>query len=141
MNALALADTSVWGKRHLLGPATGRWFDASVRAGAIATCEQVIAEMLYSSRTVTEFRATRGWLAHLPLCPISGAEWQRAFDVWERFAEEGGKDHRRVKFDDCLIAAAAEAAGVVVLHYDGDYDAMSVYTDQPVRAIAPLGSL
>jgi hypothetical protein len=141
MSALALADTSVWGTRHLLGAAARGWFDAAVRARAIATCDQVIAELLYSSRTVAEFRATRGRLAHIPQCSISVAEWRRAFDVWELFAAEGGSHHRRVKFADCLIAAAAEAAGVAVLHYDGDYDAIAAYTGQAVRTIAPLGSL
>ncbi len=32
-------------------------------------------------------------------------------------------------------------AGVVVLHYDRAYDAIAAYTGQPVRAVAPLGSL
>ena len=141
MTVLALADTSVWGKRHLLGAGVGGWFEESVRGRRIATCDQVIAELLYSARTVTEFRDTRRRLAHLPACPIGTEQWRRAFDVWELFAAEGGAHHRRVKFADCLIAAAAEAAGVAVLHYDVDYDAIAAYTQQPVRAIAPLGSL
>jgi predicted nucleic acid-binding protein len=141
MSVLALADTSVWGKRHLLGPRVRAWFEASVRAGRIATCDQVIAELLYSARTHAEFRDTRRRLSFLPSCPIGAEQWRRAFDVWELFAAEGGLHHRRVKFADCLIAAAAEAAGAAVLHYDADYDAISGYTQQAVRSVAPLGSL
>jgi Arc/MetJ family transcription regulator len=33
----ALADTSVWGKRHLLGPAVRGWFERPDVAQAIAT--------------------------------------------------------------------------------------------------------
>jgi predicted nucleic acid-binding protein len=40
-----------------------------------------------------------------------------------------------------LIAAAAEAAGVTVLHYDEDYDRIAEITGQPVRWLAPKGSL
>ena len=42
---------------------------------------------------------------------------------------------------DLLIAAAAEAAGMTVLHYDEDYDRVSAITDQPTRWLAPKGSL
>jgi hypothetical protein len=42
---------------------------------------------------------------------------------------------------DLLIAAAAESAGVPVLHYDRHFELIAEVTGQPVRAIAPLGSL
>jgi predicted nucleic acid-binding protein len=141
VSAAALADTSVWGKRHLLGPAVRAWFDQAVVAQAIATCDVVKSELLYSTRNVEEYRAQRGRLAHLPFCPIGPPQWERAFDVWELFAAEGGLHHRRVKFADCLIAAAAEAMALPLLHYDADFDAIAGHTGQPVRAIVPLGSL
>ncbi|MBA3429254.1 MAG: VapC toxin family PIN domain ribonuclease, partial [Actinobacteria bacterium] len=42
---------------------------------------------------------------------------------------------------DLLIAAAAELAELPVLHYDRDFELIADVTRQPVRAIAPLGSL
>jgi predicted nucleic acid-binding protein len=42
---------------------------------------------------------------------------------------------------DLVIAAAAEAAGLTVLHYDDDYDRIASITRQPVEWIAPAGSL
>ena len=39
------------------------------------------------------------------------------------------------------IAAAAEAADVVVLHYDDDYDRIAAVTGQATRWLAPKGSL
>jgi len=40
-----------------------------------------------------------------------------------------------------LIAAAAEAAGLTVLHYDEDYDRIAAVTAQGASWLAPRGSL
>jgi hypothetical protein len=40
-----------------------------------------------------------------------------------------------------LIAAAAEAAGLIVLHYDQDYDVIARVTGQPVEWVVPRGSV
>jgi predicted nucleic acid-binding protein len=48
---------------------------------------------------------------------------------------------RSVKHPNLLIAAAAEAADLTVLHYDEDYDRIAEITDQPTRWLAPAGSL
>lgn len=37
--------------------------------------------------------------------------------------------------------AAAESAGIAVLHYDEDYDCIAAITGQDVRWLAPRGSL
>jgi predicted nucleic acid-binding protein len=42
---------------------------------------------------------------------------------------------------DLLLAAAAEAAGITILHYDEDYDRVAEITGQPTRWLAPVGSL
>jgi predicted nucleic acid-binding protein len=46
-----------------------------------------------------------------------------------------------VKIGDLLVAAAAETARIGVCHYDADFDVIASVTGQPVRVIAPLGSL
>ena len=56
-------------------------------------------------------------------------------------AERGPLHHREVGLPDLLIAAAAELAELPVLHYDRDFELIAAVTGQPVRAIAPLGSL
>ena len=48
---------------------------------------------------------------------------------------------REVKHPNLLIAAAAEAAGIGVLHYDDDYDRIAAITGKPTRWLAPKGSL
>ena len=49
--------------------------------------------------------------------------------------------HRQVRQPDLLIAAAAELAGLPVLHYDADYDRIGEITGQPVQWVRPRGSL
>ncbi|MHB8246485.1 MAG: hypothetical protein ACYDGN_14275 [Acidimicrobiales bacterium] len=40
-----------------------------------------------------------------------------------------------------LIAAAAEAAGLVVLHYDRDFELIAEVTGQPVEWVVPAGAV
>ena len=54
-------------------------------------------------------------------------------------AERG--EHRGASLPDLIIAAAAERAGVTVLHYDADYDLIASVTGQPVDWVVPRGSL
>lgn len=56
-------------------------------------------------------------------------------------AEKGPLHHRQVGIPELLIAAAAELAELTLLHYDRDFELITEVTGQPVRALAPLGSL
>jgi predicted nucleic acid-binding protein len=135
-----LADTSAW---VVSGRDAGlrRDFDAAVARGEIATCDMVKLELLHGARNPREFVETRARLDLAPQCPIRPAEFRRALDVYERLAQQGGLHQRRVKHPDLLIAAAAESAGVPVLHYDADFEAITEITGQPFRWIAPPGSI
>ncbi len=98
-------------------------------------------ELLYSTRNAAEFTSLRDELDALPDCPIAVPEWKRALAVYEQLALQGGLHHRSVRHPDLLIAAAAEGAGIPVLHYDEDYDRVASITGQGVRWLAPRGSL
>ncbi|MBA2359715.1 MAG: VapC toxin family PIN domain ribonuclease [Actinobacteria bacterium] len=97
--------------------------------------------MLYSARNGHEFADIREELDALADCPIGKAQWERALWVYEQLSARGGAHQRSVKHPDLLIAAAAEAADVAVLHYDEDYDRIAGITGQPTRWLAPRGSL
>jgi len=135
-----LADTSAWFASRR-SAAVREEFDRQVQEGQIAICDMVALELLYTARNAGEFVARRSELGFLPQCPIGPAEFRRALDVYEELARQGGMHHRRVKHPDLLIAAAAEAAGVTLLHYDQDYEAIAAVTGQPMRWIASKGSL
>jgi predicted nucleic acid-binding protein len=89
-----------------------------VEAGEIATCDAVVFELLRSERDHTAVAARRDGLAAL-----------------------GPLHHRPFSIVDLLVAAAAELAELPVLHYDRHFELIASVTGQPVRAIAPLGSL
>lgn len=63
----------------------------------------------------------------------------RALDVQGQLASRS--EHRSVPLPDLLIAACAEAAGLVVLHYDADYNRIAQLTGQAVQWVVPRGSV
>lgn len=137
-----LADTSAWvWSRKRSYPELRHEFDVALVDGELATCDMVRLELLHSARTASEFAEIREELAALPDCPIGKHEWDRALWVYEQLSGRGGAHQRSVKHPDLLIAAAAEAADLAVLHYDEDYDRIAGITGQPTRWLAPEGSL
>jgi predicted nucleic acid-binding protein len=76
-------------------------------------------------------------LAYLTV-PFTEEILQRAIDVQGELAKTG---RHRIPIPDLLIAATGEAAGLTVLHYDGDYDLIASITGQPVEWVVPRGSL
>lgn len=137
---IELADTSAWFASRRSSEVREA-FDVQVRRGEIATCDAAKLELLYTARNGPELSVRRTQLELLPQCPIGPREWRRALDVYEGLAHQGGAHHRQVKHIDLLVAAAAESAGLSVLHYDADFDAIAAVTGQPTRWIAPRGSL
>lgn len=139
---MELADTTAWSwSRRKAYPELREWFDDALIEGEIAICDMVRLELLHSVGDIDEFHALSEDLDGLPQLPLGEAEWRRALWVYERLAEQGRGSHRIVKHQDLLIAAAAEGAGVTLVHYDPDYDAIGRVTGQPTRWLAPKGSL
>lgn len=139
---MELADTSVWSWSRRRGQHDLRaWFDRELVAGRIATCEMVRFELLHSARDAHEFEGIESELGVLPECPIGPGEWARARWVYGGLASVAPAYQRSVGHPDLLIAAAAEAAGAILVHYDSDYDAIAEITGQPMRWVAPRGSL
>jgi predicted nucleic acid-binding protein len=137
-----LADTSAWSwSRRGAYPELRYAFDKALVDGELATCDMVRLELLHSARSATEFAEIREELGALPDCPIDKDQWERALQVYELLSAQGGASQRSVKHADLLIAAAAEAADVTVLHYDEDYDRIAAITGQPTRWLAPKGTL
>lgn len=135
-----LADTSAWHLSRRV-PELRATFDQKTLAGFIGTCSMVTLELLQSTRNGREFDQRRRQMGRLAQCAIAESEWQRATDVYRELAHQGGAHQRSVGHADLLIAAAAESAGVELLHYDADFERIGAITGQPMRWIAPRGSL
>ncbi len=137
-----LADTSAWiWSRRRAHPQLRETFDTALVDGQLATCDMVRLELLYSARNAQEFAEIRDELDALVDCPIGEEQWQRALWVYEQLSAQGEAHQRSVKHPDLLIAAAAEAAGIAIVHYDEDYDRIAEITGQPTRWLAPAGTL
>jgi predicted nucleic acid-binding protein len=100
-----------------------------------------VLELLVTAIDASEFDLVLKAFDGLRDFPIRRREWDRAADVMHALAAQAPKRHRLVKVPDLLVAAAAEAAEVPVLHYDRDFETIAEVTGQPLRALAPLGSL
>jgi predicted nucleic acid-binding protein len=74
-----------------------------------------------------------------PLVAIDQPVLDRAIEVQDALADRS--QQRGAKIADLLIAAAAEAAGLVVLHYDHDFELIASVTGQPAEWIVPAGSV
>jgi predicted nucleic acid-binding protein len=49
--------------------------------------------------------------------------------------------HRAARIPDLVIAAVAESAEVILIHYDADFDHIASVTSQRTQWVAPRGSL
>ncbi|MFI5009813.1 MAG: PIN domain nuclease [Solirubrobacterales bacterium] len=116
-------------------------------------------------REAIEERAQRGELARAGISDLeigfsarNAAEWDRlagaveVFELVESTAEHvrrarqvqrllADRHQRGRKVPDLLVAAAAEARSLTVLHYDADFDLIAAVTGQACRWVVPAGSI
>ncbi|MGH3418304.1 MAG: PIN domain nuclease [Streptosporangiaceae bacterium] len=132
-----LADKSALARVHL--PPVAARLEALFLGGEVATCGIVDLELLFSARSTKDYLAILADRRSLPRAEIGEEGIERAIEVQSALARKG--QHRGVSIPDLLIAAAAEAAGMCVLHYDADYDRIAEVTGQDVEWVVPVGSV
>ena len=110
-----------------------------IEAGEAATCAIIDLEVLYSTRNRHDHSRTRDRreLAYRRI-ELTEAIFERAIEVQGLLAGQG---LHRLPIPDLINAAAAEADGMTVLHYDSDFDTIAAVTKQDVEWVAPRGSL
>lgn len=110
-----------------------------IEAGEAATCAIVDLEVLYSARNAEEHRRIRARreLAYTRV-PLAEGIFSRAIEVQGALARNG---RHRLPIPDLIVAAAAEAAGLTVLHYDGHFEQIGAVTGQPMEWVVPRGSV
>jgi len=132
-----VADTSAWMRaRHV-----GENWEEGLRRRQVATCEMVVFELLYSTRDGDEFDRLAASLDRLPQAPVGPAVLAAAREAFRELAHRHPLFHRSVTLPDLIIAAAAAAAGVGVLHYDADFDTLAEVLPFDSRWLARRGSL
>lgn len=135
--ATHLIDKSAWVRLGDAGVAP-RWPTALV-SGALAVTGVGMIEILVGSRTALEFTTDRSDLDAMPRVALNDRVIDRALEVQGLMVRAG--THRAPSPADLILAACAELNGLIVLHYDKDFDLISAVTAQPVEWLAPPGQI
>lgn len=132
-----LGDTSAIGR--IANQAVALRLAPLLEAALVARCTPSDLEAGFSSNSPASHRAMRSERAAWPFVAMDQSVLDRAVAVQDLLA--GKSQQRGAKIADLLIAAAAEAAGLVVLHYDRDFDRIAKLTGQPTEWVVPAGSV
>ena len=112
--------------------------ESRANVGELARAGISDLEIGYSARSAAEWDRLVAALTVFDLIETTAEHVQRARQVQRMLA---AKHQRGRKLPDLLIAAAAEANGLTVLHYDADFDRIAAVTGQPCEWVVPSGSV
>ena len=136
--ATHLADKSALARMN--NEAVARRLGPMIEAGLVGTCGIIELEVRFSARSHTEYeQISHDRALGYESFPMPDEIWDRALQAQAVLSERG--QLRAVKFPDLLIAATAERHGLVIIHYDADYDLIAGVTDQPCEWVVPQGSI
>jgi len=131
-----LVDTSVLARlRH---SSVRDVIEPMAAAGALARAGISDLEVGYSARSAKEWDRALDALGAFDLVETSSDHVRRARQVQRLLA---AKHQRGRKVPDLLIAAAAEASDLALLHYDADFDRIAAVTGQRVEWVVPAGTV
>ena len=102
-------------------------------------CDLVVLELTRLAPNERRARDIAERLAVFESIPMQESLWQRSRELQLSLAGSG--DHRRVPPADLLLAAAAEQAGVPLVHYDRDYERIGSASPIDHRWLVPDGAL
>ena len=114
-------DVEVWAER--------------IERGLVRITTVTRLEVGYSARSAGDARAmlTTAPVSAMPVEYLTPAIEDRAVQVQLLLAGQG--QHRAPSIPDVMIAAAAELAGLTVLHLDKDFELIAAITDQPTERL------
>jgi predicted nucleic acid-binding protein len=107
-------------------------------AGQLGRAGITDLEVGYGSRNAREWDQDMADLSIFELVESSADHMRRARQVQRLLAS---RSQRGRKVPDLLIAAAAEAAGLTLLHYDNDFELIAKVTGQTCQWVVPAGSI
>ena len=112
--------------------------DPLTHAGRLGRAGITDLEVGYGSRNRREWDQDMADLSVFELVETTADHVRRARQVQRLLAS---RSQRRRKIPDLLIAAAAEEAGLTVLHYDGDFELIAKVTGQACQWVVPPGTI
>lgn len=131
-----LLDTSVLTRLH--HAAVREAVEPRAESGEFARAGIGDLEIGYSARDADEWDRLAEGLQAFELVETTADHLRRARQVQRLLA---ARRQRGRRVPDLPIAAAAEACGLAVLHYDADFDRIAAVTGQPCEWVVPAGSV
>lgn len=131
-----LADTSVL--KRLAHPGVRAVVEPLVQAGLLARPAICDLEVGFSARNAEEWDRLIGALGAFDRVATTEQHVARSLQTQRLLA---ARSQRGRKIPDLLVAAAAEALNLAVLHYDSDFDLISEVTGQRCQWVVPQGSI
>lgn len=131
-----LLDTSVL--TRLREPTVREAIDERARGGELARAGIGDLEIGFSARNAPEWDRLADALEAFELVESTAEHLRRARQTQRLLA---AKHQRGRKVPDLLVAAAAEARSLTVLHYDADFDLIAQATGQSCAWVVPAGSI
>ncbi len=131
-----LLDTSVLTRLH--HAAVREIVEPLAKAGRAARASISDLEVGFSARNEAEWDELTESLNVLVEIETTSGHVRRALQVQRQLA---ARSQRGRKVPDLLVAAAAEKAGCIVLHYDADFDLISAVTGQPSEWVVLAGTV
>jgi predicted nucleic acid-binding protein len=117
----------------------GATLRSRIDGGQVAVAAVTWLEIGYAAESLTDHEADQlPVLGRLQLVYGTPRSERRAIEVQRMLMADS--QHRGVKIPDLLVAAIAETEGLIVLHYDADFDRIAAVTDQPSEWVVPRGS-
>ena len=131
-----LVDTSVL--KRLGRPEVRAVIEPLAEAGQVGRPRICDLEVGYSARNVREWDQLIEDLDAFQAIDTTATHVHRALQVQRLLAQAS---QRGRKLPDLLVAAAAEALNLAVLHYDADFDLIAAVTGQRCTWVVPAGSV
>ncbi|HAC47089.1 MAG TPA: PIN domain nuclease [Chloroflexi bacterium] len=131
-----LVDTSVL--TRLAEPSVRAALEPLASIGSVGRSGISDLEIGYSARNAREWDALQEALTAFGLVETQGRHMERARQVQRMLA---GRSQQGRKVPDLLVAATAEDAGLVVLHYDADFDRIAAVTGQTCEWVVAPGTI
>lgn len=131
-----LADTSALTRLRI--PSVYKELRVRIQARTIGRTHVVDLEYAAGARNGTEWDERTGAMEILPLVPVEHADFVAALITQRALAARGLRGR---PLPDLLVAATADRTGLIILHYDHDFDLISQVTGQPNEWVAERGSI
>jgi predicted nucleic acid-binding protein len=131
-----LVDTSVISR--LGEDAVRAQVEPLVQAGRVGRAGITDLEVGYGARNAKEWDQDLADLSVFELVETTADHVRRARQVQRLLAS---RSQRGRKIPDLLIAAAAEEAKLILLHYDTDFDLIAKVTGQRCQWVVPAGTV